>query len=606
MIGRLTPAKIVSGEKALRYKYLIAALAASALAPAALAGGSCKVSRVAELPVTMFGLRPLVHAKINGKEATFIADSGAWFSMISPGSAAEYGLTLEPLPPWFRMSGVGGTVVPKLTTLKSFTIAGVDIPKVQFLVGGSEVGSVGLLGQNVLALLDTEFDLAHGMIKLMKSQGCSNVNLAYWAPAGGFYSVLDTERMDDERPHIVASIYVNGVKLRALFDTGASTSFVSLKAAARIGLKPGGEGVTPAGESSGIGRKLVSTWIGPVGSIKIGDEEIKNSRLRFGGDFDETDMLIGADFFLSHHIYWSDRLHKLYFTFNGGHVFDLHYLRVADDDEAPPPPAAAAKVASAEPDPTDAAGFSRRGNARASRGDVPGGLADLDQAVKMAPEDVDFLWQRAVLHARMRQPAKAVEDTDRLLKLRPGHVDALLMRAELRRSQDHAADIRSDVDAAAAAAVKSADQRLEIAGLYDELEDYQRASDQYSIWIAAHPDDSKRFVALNGRCWALAMTGRELDRALKDCNAALAIRPHTPAFLDSRGLVRVRMGDYAKAIMDYDEALKASPDMAWSHYGRGIAKLRLGQKEAGEADLAKAKALDPKLHERAKKLGIAP
>ena len=606
MIDRLTPAKIASGEKALQYKYLIAALLASAVAPAASAGGTCKVGRVAELPVTMSGLRPLVHAKINGKEATFIADSGAWFSMISPGSAAEYGLTLEPLPPWFRMSGVGGTVVPKLTTLKSFTIAGVDIPRVQFLVGGSEVGSVGLLGQNVLALLDTEFDLAHGMIKLMKSEGCSSVSLAYWVPAGGVYSVLETERMEDERPHIVAPIYINGVKLRALFDTGASTSFVTLKAAARFGLKPGGEGVTPAGESSGIGRKLVSTWIGPVGSIKIGDEEIKNSRLRFGGELDDIDMLIGADYFLSHRVYWSNRLHKLFFTFNGGHVFDLRYLRDTDDDEGAPPPAAAAKIASTEPDPTDAAGFSRRGNARASRGDVAGGLVDLDQAVKMAPDNVDFLWQRAVLHARMRQLDKAVEDTDRLLKLKPNHVDALLMRAELRRSQDHGADIRSDVDAAAAAAAKSSDQRLEIAGLYDELEDYQRASDQYSIWIAAHPDDSKRFVALNGRCWALAMTGRELDRALKDCNGALAIRPHTPAFLDSRGLVRVRMGDYAKAIIDYDEALKANPDMAWSHYGRGIAKLRIGQKEAGEADLAKAKALDPKLHERAKKLGIAP
>jgi len=254
LIDRLTPAKIASGEKALQYKYLIAALLASAVAPAASAGGTCKVGRVAELPVTMSGLRPLVHAKINGKEATFIADSGAWFSMISPGSAAEYGLTLEPLPPWFRMSGVGGTVVPKLTTLKSFTIAGVDIPKVKFLVGGSEVGSVGLLGQNVLALLDTEFDLAHGMIKLMKSEGCSSVSLAYWVPAGGVYSVLETERMEDERPHIVAPIYINGVKLRALFDTGASTSFVTLKAAARFGLKPGGEGVTPAGESSGSRR----------------------------------------------------------------------------------------------------------------------------------------------------------------------------------------------------------------------------------------------------------------------------------------------------------------------------------------------------------------
>jgi tetratricopeptide (TPR) repeat protein len=113
-------------------------------------------------------------------------------------------------------------------------------------------------------------------------------------------------------------------------------------------------------------------------------------------------------------------------------------------------------------------------------------------------------------------------------------------------------------------------------------------------------------VALNGRCWARALSGTALDLALKDCNAALSAMPHNPNLLDSRGLVRVRMGDYARAIADYDEALAKNDKLAWSLYGRGIAKLRLGQKDAGEADIAKAKALQPDLPERAKKLGVTP
>jgi tetratricopeptide (TPR) repeat protein len=499
---------------------------------------------------------------------------------------------------------VGGWMRPSATTVKTFTIAGVPIPRVQFMVGGSETGSVGLLGQNVLALADVEFDLGHGMIKLMKSVGCAKADLAYWVKPDEVYSILATERQERERPHIIASILVNGVKLRALLDTGASTSFVSLKAAARIGLKPDGEGVKPAGISGGIGRGVVSTWIGPVKNITIGDEQINNTRLRFGGELVDVDMLLGADFFLSHHVYWAQESRKLYFTFNGGHVFDLHYLRGDGDlDDAP---ATAPAVANAGPEPTDAEGFSRRGHARAARGDVAGGLADLDRALALAPDSADYLQQRANFRAGQGQTDKALDDLNHLLKIKPNDVDGLLMRAGLRRVRDHDADVRADIDAAAAAAAKSSDRRLEIGGFYDALAAYPQGIEQYDLWIAAHPDDNRRPMALNGRCWARAMTGQELDRALKDCNAALAARPHTPAFLDSRGLVRVRTGDYARAIADYDEALTARSDMAWSYYGRGIAKLRLGQKEAGEADLAKARKIDPKVPETAAKLGVAP
>lgn len=605
----IDPGKSGPGRKGLKQRYLIGALALSAVAGAAHAETKCKVAQIVQLPVTMVGLRPQVHVQINGKDATFVADSGAWFSMISPGSAAELGLKLTDLPPGYFNQGIGGTFAPRLTIVDRFTIAGVPVPRVQFLVGGSEVGSVGLLGQNVLALADTEFDLANGMIKLMQSRNCGKVDLVYWAPPGTNYSLLQTEIMPAERPHIVGSIFINGVKLRALFDTGASTSFLSLRAAARVGLKPDGPGVTYAGDSGGLGRHFVKTWIGPIASIKIGDEETRNTRLRFGGDdVGDIDMLIGADFFLSHHVYWSNATHRMFFTFNGGHVFDLRYLN--ETGEAAQAEKADAQsdgaAASAQPAPTDAEGYSRRGAARAVRNDIPGAFADYGEAIKRAPDNVEYLRQRAMLYERTRQPLRAVEDIDRLLKLKPDDVDALIMRAGMRLRLDHKADIRADVDAAAAAAPKPSDRRFVLAGFYESLEDYPAAVAQYDLWIAAHPDDNRRPVALNGRCWARAMGNIDLDRALKDCNSALSAMPHTASFLDSRGMVRLRMGNYAQSLIDYDEALKRASDTAWTHYGRGVAELRLGRKAEGEADIAKAKSLDPDLEAEAKRRGIVP
>jgi hypothetical protein len=57
-------------------------LALSGLPAAAVA--ACKIGKLAELPVTMTGLKPLVHAGINGTDALFLADSGAFFSLITP------------------------------------------------------------------------------------------------------------------------------------------------------------------------------------------------------------------------------------------------------------------------------------------------------------------------------------------------------------------------------------------------------------------------------------------------------------------------------------------------------------------------------------------
>jgi len=109
-----------------------------------------------------------------------------------------------------------------------------------------------------------------------------------------------------------------------LFDTGAAVSMLTLDAAKRAGIGPDSPGVEAGGRVRGIGRKVANTWIARFASFKIGDEEVDNARLRFGElNLLQDDLLIGADFFLSHRIYVATSQSRLYFTYNGGPVFDL-------------------------------------------------------------------------------------------------------------------------------------------------------------------------------------------------------------------------------------------------------------------------------------------
>lgn len=582
-------------------KYLLVPLAL-AMPIATPAEAKCQLGQIAELPVTMSGVRPMVPAKINGHETMFLADSGAFYSVITPGTAAELKLTKEAIPASLR--GIGGEAAMAISTVKTFTLAGIDIPRVLFIVagseiGGSQLGNAGVLGQNVLGLADVEYDLAGGSIRLFKPRDCGQTLLEYWSPS---YSMLDIEQPSGVlNRRTVGTAYLNGAKIHVLFDTGASSSILSLAAAGRAGVKPGDPGVTPAGESRGFGRGVVRSWIAPFASLKIGDEEIRKIRLRMGDiKLDDIDMLLGADFFLSHRVYVANSQHKLYFTYNGGAVFNL-----GNGQEAKAGPGSSpAQSADGRADPTDAEGFSRRGAALASRHELDKAIDDFTHAIALAPKEPRYFFQRATAHLENRQPLLGKADLDQALALKPDDVAALLVRARLHIVFHDRPSARIDLDAAARAATKEADQRLEIAAFYEAIDAFDQAIGQYDLWIASHRVDSRQADALNGRCWVRALSGKDLDKALADCNAALRQRSKTPAFLDSRGLVHLRQGDADAAIEDYDTALAARPRMAWSLYGRGLAKLRKGLKPEGQADIAVAVAIEADLPAKAKRYGI--
>jgi tetratricopeptide (TPR) repeat protein len=588
----------------------------------------------------MTNLRPVTTATINGTEVQFILDSGAFFSMISGASAARLNLKTYPAPFGLRVFGIGGTASMSAATVKVLTVAGASIENVEFLVGGTDVGSesVGVLGQNFLQLSDVEYDLSHGVVRLLKAVDCDKAMLAYWAIGTSTpYSVIDIASLTEEDRSLGSSIqgtrnvlnprttgvaYVNGVRIRVEFDTGAATSVLALNAAARAGIKPDSPGVVYAGTTFGIGKDTITSYIAPFASFKIGDEEIKNTRLRIADiDLPHADMLLGADFFLAHRIYVANSQRKLYFTYGGGPVFNLAATKPPKTISESSGDASASALASAdastqEPkrdaDRTggDAADYSRRGEALASRREFDQALASLRRACELAPDNPDYLYQRGIIHWQLKQFDLAMADFDQALKLKPDHLLALISRGELRLQTGNRVLALTDLDAADAVAAKQANERYGLAHDYARADVLDHSIAEFDLWIDSHADDARLPDALNGRCWARALLGVDLGRALKDCDAALKRAAKGSSLYkagsDSRGLVLLRMGQYDKSIADYDAALKIDPKNAWSLYGRGIDKLRKREVAEGEADIAQATAIWPHVADEFKRRGIAP
>jgi tetratricopeptide (TPR) repeat protein/predicted aspartyl protease len=575
----------------------------------------CNLGKIAEFPIVMVGMRPLMTAKINDVDVQFVLDSGAFYSTISAPSAAELKLKTSPAPFGFYVTGVHGNADVAIGTAKTFTLAGVPLHNVDFLVGGSEAGqgSIGLLGQNFLHIGDVEYDLGQGAVRLMKASDCSKAFLGYWMDKSTPYSVIELASEPAQKiprlSHTLSSAYINGVEIRVEFDTGAATSILSLKAAARAGIKPDSPGVVNAGTSYGIGRSTFASYIAPFSSFKIGDEEIKHTRLRIGDiDLPNADMLIGADFFLSHRIYVANSQHKLYFTYNGGPVFNLTTAKRAITE--PATDASAQQPNKQGPASEDAADYARRGAALASRREFDQALTALARACELAPDNPEYLYLRAMVYLQLKQPTPAMADFDQALKLKPNDLPTLIAHAQLLLQRGDNDLAVADLETADAIAPREADERYRMAHAYERADRMAPAIAQLTLWIDTHADDARLPEALNSRCWDRALQGADLPLALKDCNAALRRADKSSPFYarvsDSRGLVFLRMGDYDKSIADYDASLKINANNAWSLCGRGMDKLHKQKTSDGDADIAQATAVWPRVVEEFKRRGIIP
>ena len=315
-------------------------LFALALAASLPAAGNCKLIRIAELPVTMVGYRPLIDVGINGEKVKALIDTGGQVSMVFRSEAARLHLPLVDFSGMdgMKLYGIGGETRVQRATIHQFTLQQAAVTDFRLAAAGehpvSQEGGSMILGEDFWSRFTVEFDFGHGAVRLYKTDGCKAEPLVYWSKT---YSEAALERSVDASNRIEAQVLLNGVEITALLDTGAGHSAVTNAAAAKAGITPAGEGVRSAGSVRGLGAGKREAWIGTFQTFAIGGEQIQNSQLYiadlFGGAKQEVlgsriavnvfdaNMLLGADFFQSHRVMVVPGRRNIEFTYNGGPVF---------------------------------------------------------------------------------------------------------------------------------------------------------------------------------------------------------------------------------------------------------------------------------------------
>ncbi len=319
---------------------LSAAAAAIGLAlagnAAAAEAGKCKVGRIAEWPLRAGSYRPVFDGAINGQKVGILIDTGSAMNLVRRSATTRLGLTRHQTPD--RVIGIGGEEQAEYVHIEEFRI-GEGVRKGWEVLAAGE-GSFSddiavILGDEYFQQVDVEFDMAHNAVRLYETRDCDGVSLAYWAttePAG--------EVPIESGSKIRLTVSINGQSVRAGLDSGSSASMLSKPDAAHLGVTPESPGTVAGGcILDGLGgRRQLDSWIGQFESFTVGNERIKNPKIRFADlwrnmVYTETgsrlptrlagqpDMLLGADFLRAHRVLVARSQRKMYFTYAGGTVF---------------------------------------------------------------------------------------------------------------------------------------------------------------------------------------------------------------------------------------------------------------------------------------------
>lgn len=246
--------------------------------------------------------------------------------------------------------------------------------------------------------------------------------------------------------------------------------------------------------------------------------------------------------------------------------------------------------------------YNNRGTGYESLGAAIKALDDFTRAIEFDPNYPTAYANRGRLHEAERRSAAALADFTRAIELDGQDARYYILRGRNLRLAKQPARAMEDFEQAIELDQRYAAAFIERGNAHVDLGNYPRAIADYDRAITLQPDDSQ---ALNGSCFARAVLGTQLPEAMKHCHAALRLAPAVAAYYDSRGLALLNLGEIAAAVDDYASAVILNDREPHHLFGRGIARLRLGDK-SGEDDLQVARTLDPVIDRTYAAYGIMP
>ncbi len=239
--------------------------------------------------------------------------------------------------------------------------------------------------------------------------------------------------------------------------------------------------------------------------------------------------------------------------------------------------------------PGDAQALRARGALLADRNKLEPGLADLESALKIDPRHVPTLEAKAMVLGRMKKFDQAEATLDLAEKLRPKSIGPLLQRARIRA-------LKPDYQAALAALEEAfsrdpgnARVMLMRATIYQEMKDDAKALAEVDRLLELKPGLE---LAMRFRAVLLAGAGK-FDEAIGQVEELLQADPEDVESRLQLGMLYSGNHRHRKAILIFSEILAKDPENWSALRGRGDARLGIGQHAEAIADYEKAYKLRP-------------
>lgn len=217
-----------------------------------------------------------------------------------------------------------------------------------------------------------------------------------------------------------------------------------------------------------------------------------------------------------------------------------------------------------------AIGYNNRGLTFLNQGQIARALPDLNEAIRLNPNDARYYGNRAKVHVLKKEFDRAIADSDQSLRIDAGYANAYLIRGSAFYAKG---------DSARA------------------LADYSKA-----IQLGFNGSDAHHNRAI------VHVLNRKYDLAIADYTEAIRRRPNADSY-NNRGHAHASKNDLNRAIADFAAAINSDATYVLAYVNRGASYERLGRKSDAISDYRKALLLDP-AHKDAlsglKRLGAKP
>ncbi len=231
-----------------------------------------------------------------------------------------------------------------------------------------------------------------------------------------------------------------------------------------------------------------------------------------------------------------------------------------------------------------------RGTAYLENNQSAEAIDDLSVAIRLKPDsEAQPYLARGSAYLRLNKPELAMLDFDVAVRLEPDNWGAHMARAEMLEHEKQYDEAILDFNAALKIRPKNL-RTLSERALANQLNgDFDEAAADFERIGRLKGSESS---VLGQLCETLSRSSKP-DMAVYQCSRVLALTPYDGTALQARGIANFRLGKYADALRDFDQAARTYPTDADYLYERGTARIKTGDSKGGQADIAAAKLASP-------------